>query len=154
MLDSATVNSALAFNLHSICGHAELFPGQSSAHHAFLSCSAHQAHATYGGLPCATCPSEARSGQSLGMKWQSQAWLKPVADLCRLQTAIQNVALEQSGGPAAFQEGSKGNHPSAKHLKPITQAMELVFGSAAAISAAFGLKVCPPYISPSDGWHQ
>ncbi|KAK9818463.1 hypothetical protein WJX74_005654 [Apatococcus lobatus] len=57
----------------------------------------------------------------------------------RLQCAIQNVALEQSGA-AAFQEGSKGSHPSAKHLKPITQAMELVFGSAAAISAAFGLK--------------
>ncbi len=62
---------------------------------------------------------------------------------CRLQTAIENVGLEQSGGSSAFAESSKGSHPSAKHLKPITQAMELVFGSAAAISAAFGLKVTP-----------
>ena len=71
---------------------------------------------------------------------QGQLCLSILWESCRLQTAIQNVSLEQ-GGAAAFQEGSKGNHPSAKHLKPITQAMELVFGSAAAISAAFGLKV-------------
>ena len=60
---------------------------------------------------------------------------------CRLQTAIQNVALDQVAGTSAFAESGKASHPSAKHLKPITQAMELVFGSAAAISAAFGLRV-------------
>ena len=77
-------------------------------------------------------PSDSRPASQSLIWWV--AW-------CRLQNAIQNVALEQSGGAAAFQQGSKGSHPSAKHLKPITQAMELVFGSAAAISAAFGLKV-------------
>ncbi|KAK9819719.1 hypothetical protein WJX72_001643 [[Myrmecia] bisecta] len=56
----------------------------------------------------------------------------------RLQTAINNAAAEQALVAASVREPRLG--PSAKHLKPIVTAVEMVFASAAALSAAFGLK--------------
>lgn len=55
---------------------------------------------------------------------------------CRLQSAVANAAADQ----AATEVEGKGA-PSAKHLKPIVNAVEMVFASAAALSATFGLKV-------------
>lgn len=64
--------------------------------------------------------------------------------LCRLRSAIGAAALEDFGGGAA-EEGRKVVFPlqnSARHLGSLTTAIEMVFGSAAALSATFGSKVC------------
>ena len=63
---------------------------------------------------------------------------------CRLQTAINNAAEQASTSGGDRRQGA-----GAKHLKPIQTAVELVFGSAAALSATFGYKVCTP--SSSSG---
>ena len=52
--------------------------------------------------------------------------------MCRLQTAIYLAATEASDQKAG---------PSSRHLKPIVHAVDMVFASAAAMSAAFGHKV-------------
>ena len=59
---------------------------------------------------------------------------------CRLQTAINNAAEQ-----ASTSSGDRRQGAGAKHLKPIQTAVELVFGSAAALSATFGYKVCTPW---------
>ena len=62
----------------------------------------------------------------------------------RLQEAIQSAA-DQASNAANSSSSSTGSDrdrgPSAKHLKPIVTAVEMVFGSAAALSATFGFKV-------------
>ena len=63
----------------------------------------------------------------------------------RLKDAIQNaadqaVAAAASGGHAPITASDRERGPSAKHLKPIVTAVEMVFGSAAALSATFGFK--------------
>ena len=63
----------------------------------------------------------------------------------RLREAIQSAADQagasgnSSGSSSTANERDRG--PSAKHLKPIVTAVEMVFGSAAALSATFGFKV-------------
>lgn len=63
----------------------------------------------------------------------------------RLREAIQSAA--DQAGASANSSSSTGSErdrgPSAKHLKPIVTAVEMVFGSAAALSATFGYKVLP-----------
>ena len=66
---------------------------------------------------------------------------------CRLQTAINNAAEQASTSGGDRRQGA-----GAKHLKPIQTAVELVFGSAAALSATFGYKVCT--LSLSSGLHE
>ena len=62
----------------------------------------------------------------------------------RLRDAIQSAA-DQAGASANSSSSSTASDrdrgPSAKHLKPIVTAVEMVFGSAAALSATFGFKV-------------
>ena len=53
---------------------------------------------------------------------------------CRLLAALNTASEEVAAGRAG---------PSSRHLKPIVTAVEKVFASAAAVSAAFGLKVPP-----------
>ena len=65
---------------------------------------------------------------------------------CRLREAIQSAAEQASSGSATSSSsstaaGDRDRGPSAKHLKPIVTAVEMVFGSAAALSATFGFKV-------------
>lgn len=65
--------------------------------------------------------------------------------LCRLRDAIQNaadqaVASTGSSSQASAASTDRERGPSAKHLKPIVTAVEMVFGSAAALSATFGFK--------------
>ena len=55
-----------------------------------------------------------------------------VCGWCRLQSALTLAAEESTS--------AKGG-PSSRHLKPIVHAVEMVFASAAALSAAFGRKV-------------
>ena len=59
---------------------------------------------------------------------KAHAW----AGMCRLQSALTLAAEESTS--------AKGG-PSSRHLKPIVHAVEMVFASAAALSAAFGRKV-------------
>lgn len=74
-----------------------------------------------------------------------QALNHQTAVVCRLRDAIQNAADQavastgsSSSAPATGTDRERG--PSAKHLKPIVTAVEMVFGSAAALSATFGFK--------------
>lgn len=60
--------------------------------------------------------------------------MRPVL-CCRLQAHIDSAKADQ----AEAAEGRPGS--AARHLKHICSATELVFGSAAALSAAFGKKV-------------
>lgn len=69
-----------------------------------------------------------------------------MCELClvgRLREAIQSAADQaannSSSSSSTASERDRG--PSAKHLKPIVTAVEMVFGSAAALSATFGFKV-------------
>lgn len=64
--------------------------------------------------------------------------------LGRLQAALNTAADEVAGGKAG---------PSSKHLKPIVNAVEMVFASAAALSAAFGLKVLTSLETLDDARH-
>lgn len=64
----------------------------------------------------------------------------------RLQEAIQSAADQASNAANSSSSSSstasdRDRGPSAKHLKPIVTAVEMVFGSAAALSATFGFKV-------------
>ena len=64
----------------------------------------------------------------------------------RLRDAIQNAADQASASASTSSSHLAGaaadreRGPSAKHLKPIVTAVEMVFGSAAALSATFGFK--------------
>lgn len=68
--------------------------------------------------------------------------------MSRLQEAIQSAA-DQASNAANSSSSSiasdRDRGPSAKHLKPIVTAVEMVFGSAAALSATFGFKVLLPH---------
>jgi len=65
----------------------------------------------------------------------------------RLLAAIS--AAEAEGAPAPSPRRAAGarvglaEHATARHLKPVVTAVEMVFGSAAALSAAFGLRARP-----------
>jgi len=65
----------------------------------------------------------------------------------RLLAAIS--AAEAEGAPAPSPRRCAGartglaEHATARHLKPVVTAVEMVFGSAAALSAAFGLRARP-----------
>lgn len=62
----------------------------------------------------------------------------------RLREAIQSAADQAGASANSSSSSSTGSErdrgPSAKHLKPIVTAVEMVFGSAAALSATFGYK--------------
>lgn len=61
----------------------------------------------------------------------------------RLREAIQNAADQASASTSSSHTSAAADRdrgPSAKHLKPIVTAVEMVFGSAAALSATFGFK--------------
>lgn len=65
----------------------------------------------------------------------------------RLLGAIAAAEAESAPAPApALPEWRSGARPgsaeqvAARHLKPVVTAVEMVFGSAAALSAAFGLQ--------------
>ncbi|KAL3132600.1 hypothetical protein ABBQ32_009129 [Trebouxia sp. C0010 RCD-2024] len=61
----------------------------------------------------------------------------------RLREAIQSAAEQaanSSGSSSSSTASDRDRGPSAKHLKPIVTAVEMVFGSAAALSATFGFK--------------
>lgn len=67
--------------------------------------------------------------------------------MSRLRDAIQNAAEQavatttsSSSSHIAAAATDRERGPSAKHLKPIVTAVEMVFGSAAALSATFGFK--------------
>ena len=65
---------------------------------------------------------------------------------CRLREAIQSAADQASSSHNSSSSSTASDRdrgPSAKHLKPIVTAVEMVFGSAAALSATFGFKVRP-----------
>ena len=62
----------------------------------------------------------------------------------RLREAIQSAADQASSSNNSSSSSTASDRdrgPSAKHLKPIVTAVEMVFGSAAALSATFGFKV-------------
>ena len=66
--------------------------------------------------------------------------------MCRLREAIQSAADQASSSHNSSSSSTASDRdrgPSAKHLKPIVTAVEMVFGSAAALSATFGFKVLP-----------
>ena len=67
----------------------------------------------------------------------------------RLREAIQSAADQASSSinsSSSSTASDRDRGPSAKHLKPIVTAVEMVFGSAAALSATFGFKVLPSMI--------
>ena len=82
--------------------------------------------------------------------WRSSEWHPSHLQihLCylmgRLQEAIQSAADQASNAANSSSSSTASDRdrgPSAKHLKPIVTAVEMVFGSAAALSATFGFKV-------------
>ena len=69
----------------------------------------------------------------------------------RLQEAIQSAADQASNAANSSSSSTASDRdrgPSAKHLKPIVTAVEMVFGSAAALSATFGFKVLLLHSTP------
>jgi len=67
-------------------------------------------------------------------------------NVCRLREAIQSAADQASSSHNSSSSSTASDRdrgPSAKHLKPIVTAVEMVFGSAAALSATFGFKALP-----------
>ena len=67
-------------------------------------------------------------------------------NICRLREAIQSAADQASSSHNSSSSSTASDRdrgPSAKHLKPIVTAVEMVFGSAAALSATFGFKALP-----------
>ena len=64
---------------------------------------------------------------------------------CRLQGAIDAASLSRPGSLSSLslQDGSTPPPEATRALRPLTTAIEMVFGSAAALSATFGFRVCP-----------
>lgn len=61
---------------------------------------------------------------------------------CRLLSAIEAAAVPQAEDMVAQLDVSDRQHPEVMpHLKPLCTAIDMVFGSAAALSATFGFKV-------------
>ena len=64
---------------------------------------------------------------------------------CRLQGAIDAAALSRPRALSGHstQDGAAPPPEATRSLRPLTTAIEMVFGSAAALSATFGFRVGP-----------
>lgn len=75
---------------------------------------------------------------------------------CRLLSAIDAASVPLAEDMVAQLDLTDKQHPEVMpHLKPLCTAIDMVFGSAAALSATFGFKVTPllPVLATHAGGH-